>query len=83
MIKTTSETVPGTLTLALESLDVACKDLDDAVLALPNAPGDDFMASPSLVRLLFRVVMARRHVNRVEHDVKAEIRDQLRASTVS
>ena len=83
MIKTTTETVPGTLTLALESLDVACKDLDDAVLALPNAPGDDFMASPSLVRLLFRVVMARRHVNRVEEDAKAELRDQLRASTVS
>ena len=83
MLKTTTETVPGTLTLALESLDVACKDLDDAVLALPNAPGDDFMASPSLVRLLFRVVMARRHVNRVEQDVKAEIRNQLRASTVS
>jgi len=83
MIKPTSETVPRTLTLALESLDVACKDLDDAVLALPNAPGDDFMASPSLVRLLFRVVMARRHVNRLEQDVRAEIRNQLRQSTVS
>jgi hypothetical protein len=83
MINMTSDTVPGTLRLALESLDIACKDLDDAVLALPNAPGDDFMASPSLVRLLFRVVMARRDVNRLEQDVRAEIRNQLRASTVS
>jgi hypothetical protein len=83
MIKTTSDTVPGTLSLALESLDVACKDLDDAVLALPNARGDDFMASPSLVALLFRVVMARRLVNRIQVDVKAEIRSQLRPSTVS
>jgi hypothetical protein len=83
MINPTSDAVSGTLTLALESLDVACKDLDNAVLALPNAPGDDFMASPSLVRLLFRVVMARRQVNRLEQDVRAEIRNQLRQSTVS
>lgn len=66
MITTTSEVVPGTLTLALESLDVARRDLDAAVLALPTARGDDFMANPSLVRLLFRVVMARRHVQRIE-----------------
>jgi hypothetical protein len=69
-----TDIVPGTLTQALESLSVACQDLDAAVLALPNAPGDDFMASPSLVALLFRVVMARRHVNRIE---------LLRTSTVS
>ena len=66
MINTTSDALPGTLTLARESLDVACRDLDNAVLALPNVRGDDFMASPSLVALLFRVVMARRQVKRIE-----------------
>jgi len=80
---TTDDTVPGTLTLALASLDDACQDLDNAVLALPNSRGDDIMASPKLVALLFRVVTARRHVRRLELEVKAEIRNQLRASTVS
>jgi len=74
VVSVVTDAVPKTLTQALESLTVACKDLDAAVLALPNAPGDDFMASPNLVALLFRVVMARRHVNRIE---------QLRISTVS
>jgi hypothetical protein len=78
-----NDAIPGTLTLALESLDVACRDLDDAVLALPNLRGDDVMASPGLVGLLFRVVAARRHVRQLELDVKAEVRNRLRASTLS
>ena len=40
-----NEPIPGTLTLALESLDAACRDLDDAVVTLPNVGDDDFMAS--------------------------------------
>ena len=85
MTNAANDAVPGalTLTLALESLDVACRALDDAVMALPNARGDDVMATPSLVALLLRVVVARRQVSRLELDVKAEIRNQLRASTVS
>ena len=74
---------PETLTLALASLDGACRDLDDAMLALPNLRGDDVMASSSLVGLLFRVVAARRHVKQLELEVKAEIGDRLRASTLS
>jgi uncharacterized protein (UPF0212 family) len=74
---------PETLTLALESLDVACRDLDDAVLALPDLRGDDVMASAGLVGLLFRVVTARRLVKQLELDVKAEVRNRLRASTLS
>jgi hypothetical protein len=83
LTRVVNEPIPGTLTLALESLERRVQDLDDAVLALPNLRGDDVMASSSLVGLLFRVVTARRHVKQLELDVKAEIRDRLRASTVS
>jgi hypothetical protein len=80
-----NDAVPGglTLTLAMESLDVACRALDEAVMALPSVRGDDVMATPSLVALLLRVVVARRQVSRLELDVKAELRNQLRDSTVS
>jgi len=78
-----TEPIPGTLTLALESLDAACRDLDDAVLTLPNVGDDDFMASSSVVTLLLRVVTARRLVKRLKLEVKAEISDRLRASTLS
>ena len=78
-----NEPIPGTLTLALESLDAACRDLDDAVLTLPNVGDDDFMASSSVVALLFRVVTARRLVTRLQLEVKTEIRNRLRASTLS
>jgi len=83
MINTANEAGRGTLTVAMESLDVACRALDEAVMALPNARGDDVMATPSLVALLLRVVMARRLVSQLELDVKAELRNQTRASTVS
>ena len=73
MIQVVTDAVPGALTLALESLDGASRDLDDAVLALPGLRGDDVMASSTLVGLLFRVVAAKRQVRRLE----------LRASTVS
>lgn len=82
MIHAVDEVIPGGLTLARASLDTACRDLDDAVLVMSDVPGDDVMASPSLVALLFRVVMARRQVRRLELEA-AEIRDRIRASTVS
>ena len=71
------------LTVAVESLDVACRDLDDAVLTMPNVRGDDVMASPRLVALLLRVVAARRDVKRLELEMKAELDGLLRASTLS
>jgi hypothetical protein len=73
---------PGTLTLALASLDAACRDLDDAVLVMSDVTGDNVMASPSLVALLLRVVMARREVGRLELEA-ADVRRRIRASTVS
>lgn len=51
---------------ARRSLDSACRDLDDAVLALTDTVGDDVMASPGLVALLLRVVAARRHLTGVQ-----------------
>ena len=77
------DATPGALTLALESLDIACRDLDDAVLGLPNGGDDDSMARSSVVDLLLRVVTARRLVKRLKLEVKAEIRDRIRASTAS
>ena len=82
MISAVDDVVPARLILALASLDTACRDLDDAVLAMPDVPGDDVMASPSLIALLLRVVMARRQVKRLEIEA-AKIRDRIRASTVS
>jgi hypothetical protein len=78
-----NEPHPGTLTLALESLDAACRDLDEAVLTLPNVGDDDFMVSSSVVALLLRVVTARRLVKRLQLEVKTEIRNRLRTSTLS
>jgi len=55
---------------ARRSLDSACRDLDDAVGALPGACGDDVMANPNLVALLLRVVVARRHLKSVQSGLK-------------
>jgi hypothetical protein len=82
MISVVDDVGPGKLTLALASLDTACRDLDDAVLVLSDVPGDDVMASPSLVALLLRVVMARRHVTRLKLEATGT-NDNARASTVS
>ena len=82
MISAVDDVIPARLTLALASLDTACRDLDDAVLVMSDVPGDDVMASPSLIVLLLRVVMARRQVKRLELEA-AEIRDCIRAFTVS
>jgi hypothetical protein len=51
---------------ARRTLDNACEDLDDAVRALPESSEDDVLASPSLVALLLRVVVARRQLAAVE-----------------
>jgi hypothetical protein len=73
---------PGGLTLAVASLDAACRDLDDAVLVMSDVAGDDVMASPSLVALLHRVVLARRRVRRLAVEA-AEVGSRLRASAAS
>jgi hypothetical protein len=76
------QVTPGRLTLALSSLDAASRDLDEAVRVMSDVPGDDVMASSGLVALLLRVMMARRHVRRLEVET-AEVGDRIRASAVS
>ena len=51
---------------ARNALDSACADLDSAVRALGDIADDDVMASPGLVALLLRVVVARRQLAGVE-----------------
>jgi len=82
MIEVVDDVGPGKLTIAIASLDSACRDLDDAVLVLSDVPGDDVMASPSLVALLLRVVVARRHVTQLAR-AAAGSSDETRASTLS
>jgi hypothetical protein len=70
----TKDDLLGTLAAARLSLDSACDDLDEAVQALPDAFGDNVMASPVLVALLMRVVTARRHLARFERGSPAGLR---------
>jgi len=83
MIGLVDDAIPGVLTRALESLDIACRDLDAAMLAMPNVHGDDVVASASLIALLLRVVTARRQVKQLELDVRAELGSHVRPATVS
>jgi hypothetical protein len=55
-----------TAATARRTLDNACDDLDDAVRALPDRSEGDVLASPGLVALLLRVVIARRQLAAVE-----------------
>ena len=55
-----------TATRARRALDSACEDLDNAVRALGTITDDDVVASPGLVALLLRVVVARRQLAGVE-----------------
>jgi hypothetical protein len=64
--------VAATVAVARSSLDNACDDLDDAVRAFPDGPGDNVMANPGLVALLLRVVVARRHLSGLELSLGAK-----------
>ena len=65
-----------TLAAATASFDRACADLDAAVLALGGDRADDdtVMASPELVALLMRVVVARRNLNCLQEHPSADRR---------
>ena len=68
----TIEVVPASLSVARETLERACDDLDDAVRGIPEVHGDNVMASPRLVALLLRVVSSRRFVKELEAIAAAE-----------
>jgi hypothetical protein len=58
--------VVAEVTLAREALDKARSLLDRAVAALPDIDGDEAMATPSLLLLLFGVVRAKEHLGKLE-----------------
>jgi hypothetical protein len=72
MTMATIGSVASPLVAARKLLDSACADLDEAVQALPDLPGDNVMANPGLVALLLRVVVARRHLSGLELRLRAE-----------
>ena len=69
MTMATNGNVAATVAVARKSLDNACDALDDALRAFPDVPGDNVMANPSLVALLLRVVVARRHLSGFERSL--------------
>jgi hypothetical protein len=81
MTVATNGSVAATLAVARKSLDNACDALDDAVRAFPDVPSDNVMANPSLVALLLRVVVARRHLSGLERSLGAESAGRVRVST--
>ena len=58
---------------ARQALQTARSALDLAVAALPDVDGDEAMATPALLLLLFGAVKAKEHLSRVEAD-RAETR---------
>jgi fatty-acid desaturase len=61
-----SDDVAARVTVARGVLQAARDNLDEAVAALPDAGADNAMATPSLLRLLIRVVEARRQLDGLE-----------------
>ena len=74
MTDATDDDAVATLAVARRSLKSACDELDHAVRSLPDAFGDNVMASPRLVALLLRVVAARRHLASVERVPAVDLR---------
>jgi hypothetical protein len=54
------------VTLARKTLETARAALDRAVAALPDVDGDEAMATPALLLLLFGAVKAKAHLSRLE-----------------
>ena len=54
------------VTLARKSLETARSALDNAVASLPDVDGDETMATPALLLLLFGVVKAKEHLSKLE-----------------
>jgi len=72
----------ATVAVARKTLDSACDDLDDAVRAIPHmVPDENVMATPGLVALLLRVVVARRRLSGLEITLGAESAGRVWAST--
>jgi hypothetical protein len=55
----------GVLTEARLALSAARTELDQAVAAVPRIDGEEVIASPELLALLFRAVKAKNHLDDV------------------
>ena len=55
----------GDLVAARRALSVARTELDEAVAAVPQIDGQEAIASPELLALLFRAVKAKHHLDDV------------------
>lgn len=55
----------GNLAAARHALSAARAELDDAVAAVPEIDGQETIASPLLMALLFRAVKAKNHLDDV------------------
>jgi hypothetical protein len=55
----------GDLADARRALSAARAELDDAVAAVPQVDGEETVASPQLLALLFRAVKAKNHLDDV------------------
>ena len=58
--------VAAEVTLARSALEKARSALDLAVAGLPDVDGDEAMATPSLLLLLFGAVRAKEHLSELE-----------------
>jgi hypothetical protein len=58
--------VAAEVAMARETLRSARSALDSAVAALPDIDGDEAMATPALLLLLFGAVRARKHLSALE-----------------
>jgi hypothetical protein len=58
--------VAAEVTIARKALETARSALDRAVAALPDIDGDEAMATPTLLLLLFGAVKAKEHLSRLE-----------------
>jgi len=58
--------VAAEVTVARKTLENARSALDRAVAALPDVDGDEAMATPALLMLLFGAVRAKEHLSRLE-----------------
>jgi hypothetical protein len=65
--------VGAEVTSARESLQNARSALDVAVAALPDVDGDEAMATPALLLLLFGAVRAKEHLNALEAQLAGKL----------
>ena len=73
--------VAAEVAVARETLRSARSALDSAVAALPDVDGDEAMATPTLLLLLFGAVRAKEHLSELEAQL-AERHEDVRVTSI-